>query len=290
MRNIEKIGKILGLTIAVIYFLFLQGNEIFEWALFGIILLTIGIPHGALDHLLVNPHISNKGLVKFILKYLSIIILYLMVWIIMPVPALVIFLLMSAYHFGQSHFLGNQLQYRKKTSYLMTGVFYLSVIFWGDFEQTASILSVIVDIKALQNYGWYCILGSFSLVNILTIKNSLKDWHWYGIEMLVIGLLLYQLPLLIGFIIYFGFWHALPSMTEEFHTLKRYLGKDQLKNFIKRMVPFTVASFGGMWMILAVFYPGSDPEELTLLFFILVSLISAPHIWYMHHFLESKKA
>ena len=55
-------------------------------------------------------------------------------------------------------------------------------------------------------------------------------------------------------------------------------------------MPFTAASIGGMWVILAVFYPGSDSEELILLFFILVSLISAPHIWYMNIFLEARKS
>lgn len=105
MRNIEKIGKTIGLMIAIVYLLFFQGNQIFEWVLFASILLTIGIPHGALDHLLLNPKISNKGLVKFILKYLAIIVVYLVVWIFLPVPALLVFLLMSAYHFGQSHLL-----------------------------------------------------------------------------------------------------------------------------------------------------------------------------------------
>ncbi|MGY6742448.1 MAG: Brp/Blh family beta-carotene 15,15'-dioxygenase [Cecembia sp.] len=289
MRSIEIIGKSIGLTIAIIYLLFFQGNEVFEWGLFGIILLTIGIPHGALDHLLLNPKISNQGLVKFIFKYLAIISLYLIVWIFLPVPALLAFLLMSAYHFGQSHFLGIALQSRKKTTYLVTGVFYLSVIFWGDFDHTATILIGIVDISPLANFGWPIILGSFLLSNVLLIKNSFSDWRWYSIEMLIIGVLLYQLPLLVGFIIYFGFWHALPSMTEEYQSLKWYLGKDRLKNFIKRMMPFTAASLGGMWVILAVFYPGSEPEELVLLFFILVSLISAPHIWYMNLFLETKK-
>lgn len=289
MRNIEKIGKTIGLLLGIFYLIFFQGNEIFEWVLFGSILLTIGIPHGAMDHLLMNPKISNKGLINFILKYMAIIILYLIVWIFLPVPALLAFLLMSAYHFGQSHFIGNTLKNRKKSTYLITGIFYLSVIFWGDFDNTALILRGIIDISPLSGLGWPIIIGSFVLGNILMIKNSFSVWHWFGLEMLLIGILLYHLPLLVGFIIYFGFWHALPSMREEYLSLKIYLGKNQLKNFVKRMMPFTAASIGGMWIIMAIFYPGSEPEELTLLFFIMVSLISAPHIWYMNLFLETKK-
>ncbi|WP_291786982.1 beta-carotene 15,15'-dioxygenase, Brp/Blh family [Cecembia sp.] len=290
MRDIEKIGKILGLAIAALYLIFFQGNEIFEWILFATILLTIGIPHGALDHLLLNPKIDNKGLIKFIIKYLAIIIGYLIVWIYFPVPALIAFLMMSAYHFGQSHFIRMELEKLKKTTYFFTGVFYLSVIFWGDFENTAIILMGIVDILPLEDFGWPVIISSLIISNFLMAKNDTKAWRLFAIEMLIMGMVLYQLPLLVGFIIYFGFWHALPSMTEEYQSLKWYFGKDHFKNFVKRLMPFTAASIGGMWVILAVFYPGSDSEELILLFFILVSLISAPHIWYMNIFLEARKS
>lgn len=289
MRNIEKIGKIIGLLLGISYLVFLQGNEIFEWILFLSILITIGIPHGALDHLLLNPKISNKGLIYFILKYLSIILLYLLVWIFLPVAALLAFLLMSAYHFGQSHFIGNTLKNNKKIIYLLTGIFYLSTIFWGDFDQTAKILMGVIDISPASSYGWPIIIGSFVLGTILRIKNFPSDWRWFSLEMLFIGILLYHLPLLLGFIIYFGFWHALPSMQEEYQSLKIHLGKNQFKNFVKRMLPFTAVSIGGMLIILGIFYSISEPEELTLLFFVLVSLISAPHIWYMNLFLETKK-
>lgn len=289
MRNIEKIGKIFGLVIAALYLIFFRGNEVFEWILFASVLLTIGIPHGALDHLLLNPKINNKGLITFIIKYMGIILCYLIVWIYLPVPALIAFLMMSAYHFGQSHFIRIDLGKLKKTTYFFTGVFYLSVIFWGDFENTAAILTGIADILPLADFGWPVIISSFMISNILMIRNDALEWRMFALEMLVMGLVLFQLPLLVGFIIYFGFWHALPSMTEEYQSLKWYFGKDHFKNFVKKLMPFTAASVGGMWVILAIFYPGSDSEELILLFFILVSLISAPHIWYMNLFLEARK-
>lgn len=271
------------------YLLFFQGNQVFEWILFGTILLTIGIPHGALDHLLINPRINNKDLVKFIIKYITIILLYLVIWAFFPIPALIAFLIMSAYHFGQSHFIQTNLNIQKKTIYLTTGIFYLSVIFWGDFSNTAAILNQLITIDPLLHFGWPVIISSFLISAILLIKNQAKDWLVLCLEMIIVGSLLYQLPLVVGFIIYFGFWHALPSMSEEYQSLKKYFGQQKLKNFIKRLVPFTAASIGGIWIILALLYPGSNTEEMILMFFILVSLISAPHIWYMNSFLESRK-
>lgn len=290
MNNIEKSGKILGIAIALVYLLFFQGNQNFEWILFGTILLTIGIPHGALDHLLLNPMINNKGLVKFIFKYLVIIILYSIIWIFFPIPALLAFIAMSAYHFGQSHFIWTTLTYQKKIIYLLTGVYYLSVIFWGDFNNTAAILNNLINIEPLQHYGLPIIISSLLISIVLINRNNLKNWKILSLEMIVVGILLYQLPLLVAFIIYFGFWHALPSMHEEYLSLKNYFFKNKLKSFIMRMIPFTAVSIGGMIVILALFYSSSEAEELILMFFILVSLISAPHIWYMNLFLESKKS
>ncbi|WP_375586374.1 Brp/Blh family beta-carotene 15,15'-dioxygenase [Cyclobacterium xiamenense] len=290
MRSIEYGGKLAGIAIALVYLCFFQDQPVFEWVLIGVILITVGIPHGSLDHLLQNPKISNKNLVKFIGKYLTIILVYLAVWLLVPFPALLAFLGMSAYHFGQSHFLRTPIWHLKKTTYLLTGTFYLSIIFWGDFAATTEILSGIFDASPLAGFGWYLIIGSFVSAAVLIVRNLPNKWWPHLAEMILMGYLFYQLPLLLGFILYFGFWHALPSMQVEYSALKQHLGSQQLKAFVGKMIPFTGASILGMAAILFVLYPRSSTEELILLFFVLVSLISAPHIWYMNHFLESREA
>jgi len=288
MRSIENGGKLAGVAIALIYLFLFRDNLVVEWVLIGIVLVTVGIPHGSLDHLLLNPEIKRVHLLKFIGKYLAIIFVYLSVWLLLPVPALLAFLAMSAYHFGQSHFIHTPLFFLKKTTYLLTGVFYLSVVFWGDFASTTEILAGIADAGPLAPYGWYVIIGSFSISSMLIIRNLPKKWWPHLVEMILMGSLFYHLPLLLGFILYFGFWHALPSMQVEYSALKQHFGPQGLKTFIEKMIPFTAASILGMAAILAIVYPRSSTEELILLFFVLVSLISAPHIWYMNRFLESR--
>ncbi|MDN3686315.1 Brp/Blh family beta-carotene 15,15'-dioxygenase [Cyclobacterium jeungdonense] len=289
MRNIENIGKVLGIFISLMYLIFLQGNETFEWILIGLVLVSVGIPHGSLDHLLVNPKINTEKLVKFILKYLSIIFVYLLVWIFLPVPALIGFLAMSAYHFGQSHFIQIPLTYQKKATYFFTGFFYLCVIFWGSFDDTSNILGGIVTIAAFDSFGWYIISGSFLVSNYLVFRNKSGKSLFLLVEMIALGLLLYQLPLLMGFIIYFGFWHALPSMSEEFRSLKLNFRNNKLISFITRMIPFTTLSLAGIGLIIYFAYQSSEVEDIIFLFFVLISLISAPHVWYMNRFLESSK-
>ncbi|MCC5937047.1 MAG: Brp/Blh family beta-carotene 15,15'-dioxygenase [Lunatimonas sp.] len=289
MKNIDIWGKTLGFAIAIIYFLFFQSHEMFEWLLFIVVLLTVGIPHGAVDHLLVNPHIQRKDLAVFILKYLAIIVLYLLVWVTLPLVALISFLLMSAYHFGQSHYIRENLRIGRKLTYLGTGTFYLAVILFGNFSKTAEILASIVDISGIANFGPSLTVLSFSLVAVLLVRNLPTKSFLYLAEMTAVGIILFHLPLLVGFILYFGFWHALPSMAEEYQSLRKSYRGVPLTQFILRMLPFTAASIIGMGIILVILYPTNTTQELTLLFFVLVSLISAPHIWYMNGFLESRR-
>lgn len=290
MKNIEIVGKLLGVGIGLTYMLFFKGNEAYEWICFISILILIGIPHGAIDHLLLSPEINKKKLIKFIFKYLLIIALYLIVWLIIPTWALLAFILMSAYHFGQSHFIKFKLKKLERLTYLSLGLFFLSTILWGDFEYTTSILSNIIDLSYLKKYGLPFILLTFSFSSILIIINLQKSSIWLLLESIFLGIMLFHLPLLLGFIIYFGFWHSLPSMKEEFEALEKYLKDDKVKGFIMKLLPFTLISLAGISLILLIFSKMMNSNQLTLLFFVLVSLISAPHIWYMNLFLDSRKS
>lgn len=289
MKNIENSGKIIGLLIATVYLLFFQSNPAFEWVLIVTVLVTVGIPHGSLDHLLSNPNLNLRGLIRFIGKYIAIILIYLFIWIFLPVPALIMFLGMSAYHFGQSHFINLPLTYQKEITYFSTGIFYLSVILWGDFSQTTLILSTIAPMGNLEDYGWPVIFISFFSSAYLIPRNQPKRGFPMLMEMLFVGTIFYYLPLLVGFILYFGFWHSLPSMHAAYRSLRQHFFKKPLKTFIGKMIPFTAVSIGGIAVILLILYPRNETEDLVLLFFIIISLISAPHIWFMDRFLEAKK-
>jgi Brp/Blh family beta-carotene 15,15'-monooxygenase len=290
MKDIEIIGKILGVLIGSVFLIFFEGNEMYQWVWFGIILVTIGIPHGAIDHLLVNPKIGKNELIKFITKYLIIIAAYILVWYFLPKTALLLFILMSAYHFGQSHFIRQKVDKFKSISYFMLGVFYLCVIFWGDYETTATILGNTVNIENWEYLGSFIIPTLFLLNTalLLFVQKDKKIKVW--VEMIILGPILYAVPLLLGFILYFGFWHALPSMLVEYKTLKHHFTGNKILSFISSLLPFSLISLVGIALILGVFSNRMEEEELIMMFFILVALISAPHIWFMNKFLETKNS
>jgi Brp/Blh family beta-carotene 15,15'-monooxygenase len=287
MHLAEKLGKLLGLLICVFSILFFPIPSMIQWSLFLAILITVGIPHGGIDHLIHNPKIDKKGIINFIIKYMMYIFIYLIIWYFIPSIALLLFIIMSAYHFGQSHFIQRKIpKFLTAITLSSKGAFFLLVILFGNWEETKNILKPILnlDIPVTYQIGILItvIMISIGLQVVQKIKITLQDWFDY----LVLGTLLYFSPLFIGFIVYFGFWHALPSMAEEYRFLKHYPEFGSFKKFILQLIPFSVISLIGIGLILFLSFRYLNESEIYLLFFALVSLISFPHILYMDKFLK----
>ena len=66
---------------------------------------VLGIPHGAADHLIFNKLFPKQkhNQARFYALYLSGILVYSLLWFLGPLLALGLFILISAYHFGESN-------------------------------------------------------------------------------------------------------------------------------------------------------------------------------------------
>jgi hypothetical protein len=69
--------------------------------LFGVV-LTTGLLHGSLDYYVENSQLPRKSLVLFLAKYVAQMSLVGLVWLIWPIGALGIFLVGTAWHFGDT--------------------------------------------------------------------------------------------------------------------------------------------------------------------------------------------
>lgn len=289
MNRIESLAKVAGLIICLIFIYLQESYSAVQFSIFGIILLSIGIPHGAIDHLISNPQLDKKGLGKFLGIYLSLISLYLVFWYFLPLLALLAFLIMSAYHFGQTHFLNSPVP--KNNSWLLfttRGGYFLFAILLGDWEATKLILSPLVDLEYL-NQSRLLLVATFLVTTLLAQAILGPKFTKHNLfELIILGPILYSSPLLIGFVVYFGFWHALPSMMTEFKFLRTFEAYDSLKKFVFQLLPFSLISFIGIGLILFLGLKFLEDSELILLFFAMISLISFPHILFMDSFLKKQ--
>jgi len=61
MKKIEASSKIFAIAFGFLYLFFFQEKEWISYVFFTLVMLTVGISHGAIDHLLVNSTIRGKS-------------------------------------------------------------------------------------------------------------------------------------------------------------------------------------------------------------------------------------
>lgn len=265
----------------------------------SVLLLLVGIPHGALDHIIEQEYYIRRSkpfsMVGFIAKYLLIIAGYGLVWFWFPVLSLVLFLLISAWHFGET-----DLEHAPGTAHwslarLVLGGFVLGFILLMHEAETTPILASIVQNDPVFMQVWRgCAQHSGPLLRGWLTLSIILTMLAYGqqpvpfragrlVRLGVVLLLTYPLPLLPAFMLYFGGWHSISS----FGTIRSYLqqsvsAKKPLWIIWRQSMPLTlVAVFflggcAGLWLSYA-----QDFDPIPSLF-ILFSTITLPHIQVMH--------
>lgn len=259
-------------------------------------ILFLGIPHGAIDNVL---YIRNKGIknIHFISVYIAFILLNIALWFIFPWLAYMGFLLLSAYHFGQSqfsHYFNNQALY-KQLLYLFWGISILSALIYfnmADIEQLMLQEEEFAVFRQFhqENLLFILFLGSsilsFTLMFLLHLKKELTLESFF-METLVFSLILicfFLMPLLIGFTLYFVILHSFKVLREEYFFLNSENKVSSVSDFIKLVSPFTLLSIFGILMIYASihFELLELPYGYSLL--IIISSITLPHVFVMNRF------
>jgi Brp/Blh family beta-carotene 15,15'-monooxygenase len=248
----------------------------------GVFLCFVGIPHGSNDYLYRKDR-TAFGLFKFLSYYLGIIFSYAILWYFLPSIALILFFLISFHHFGQSN-------YENKN------IWDIPSILWGfclimlpviiHFEEALSIFkSMLVfepsyaanQIYIVQFNTWKIIVVSIlSLTYLLSIFTLKTETRWKFVLQFLLVLIWYLItPLLFGFIIVFCLWHSLQSVrhqnnyfVDKYHRSENY--------FYLSMLPFSIIALlvFGYYLYAFDFNIGGA--------FIILSLITLPHVLIMH--------
>jgi beta-carotene 15,15'-dioxygenase len=197
--------------------------------LFALGMITVGIPHGAVDHLLGAGTWNQRKAPIFILRYLLLAGVMIMLWLVMPQIALIVFLLYSMWHFGEAD--GKSWDFDCMTS-LLWGISLLVYILGTHFDETNTILTSI---------------GSLSFPFAIPIWFLIPWLLWavykkqFSLFLTTIFLILSsQIPLLFAFGIYFIGQHSLTGWKH----LKIYLRRES-KDIWLQSLPFHI----GAWII-----------------------------------------
>jgi Brp/Blh family beta-carotene 15,15'-monooxygenase len=258
-------------------------------------ILLIGIPHGAIDHILFFKK-RNLSQIKFYSIYLGLILIFFVLWLYFPFWSLLLFLLISAFHFGESQF--SDLEANKAIKYLLFpvwGIALLSTLMHYNLQELIDITVFFKDTNDLQIvydndliYQLYLItnISSVLLLIFLSIKSQMNLDRLFSelFLLFILHITFYLFPFLIAFTMYFVILHSIRVMNQEYQFLKQDSDNFRVIDFIKILTPYSLLSIFFTALIIALSYFGIISYSVPLVSIIIISVITLPHAIVMHIF------
>jgi Brp/Blh family beta-carotene 15,15'-monooxygenase len=265
--------------------------------------LLVGIPHGAVDHLIErrNADNLNKRFITgvFLVKYISLLLIYAILWQF-PVPAFVIFMLISAYHFGETDLFDLKLTSAiTPFFYLFYGIMVIAFLLLSHFDETIPFINMLGfnydRFKGLLEYvsantvsiRVLTVLFFFLFYFLMEYKRKRKPELIRMLEILTHLVLVAILPLLLAFAYYFGVWHSLLSI----RNIYSHLGGDRLikKKFFGQVLILTVSACVIITIAGYFYLRIYTPEGLAGTIFIGLAILTLPHMQVMHTMYQQLK-
>jgi len=197
----------------------LLGSSSMSWqVVIAVIALVIGIPHGALDHLVTLPKAQPKKMALFIIVYVAVAIVAVIGILKFNTVGFIVVLFMSAIHFGigDAAFI-NELDKRSEGTKKLNRWFYIPaagftpvfipLVNSASTEALASVNPALINWH--QGFDSQ-ILFTISIFALLAIGVMVFDKRYReALDLIVLLLLAHLAPPLIAFAVYFGCWHAM---------------------------------------------------------------------------------
>ena len=278
-NHISSLLIILGTLCCVI--LNYTVSETYVDILSGFGILTFGIVHGANDLLLINKTTNTtKSIFTQFFIYLTLVLLFFIFFYSIPYLALITFVILSSYHFGE-----HQWTLFEKTNnnvikilYFSYGLLIFSILFYFNFNEVSLIIKDItdqsLDLTFFKNLLIYSSLTTL-IISIMLFKH-LKNQLLIQIFLLIFFLItVYFTDLLMSFAIYFVLWHSLPSVLEQSKFLFGSSERTHLKIYLKKASLYWILSILGLTVTYYIFK--DSQSQLLSIFFSFLAAITFPH-------------
>jgi beta-carotene 15,15'-dioxygenase len=291
---IQSVAMRLVLIIAGVFVAFLPAYWIdvlvrYQFEIFAVGVLLLGVPHGAADVLVASASASNY---RFLYGYVGRLVVFAMLLWVWPLVGFGIFILFAAYHFGET----DLMQFKTNQTvgkWLVTsyGLVVLSVMLLSHWVEVqlllASHLPTAVSSWIDTNRPLLLFLAIFMLLlasvcYILSTQDTypFTQYSLYLFPLLSL-LILIKLPLLLGFVFYFVVWHSLLSLQNIFDYLQRHSSWSNVFIF-KQILIYSTLALVGIGIVGAWGWMFQSQHAFVLYLFVGLAVLTAPHVQVMH--------
>jgi Brp/Blh family beta-carotene 15,15'-monooxygenase len=292
VRLFSTISVILAIA-ASLFFSDLLGEGSLGWqVVIAVIALAIGIPHGALDHLVTLPKTEPKKMALFIIVYAAVAIVAVIGILKFNIVGFIVVLFMSAIHFGigDAAFI-NEIDKRSEGTKKLNRWFYIPaagftpvfipLVNSASTEALASVNPALINWhQGLDSQ----ILITITLFAILAIGVMVFDKRYReALDLIVLLLLAHLAPPLIAFAVYFGCWHAMRHTARLTLSLPRCvenIAQGMLrKAFSNAVIPGLPALLGTFVVAGILALSGRDfTDEFFWMALVVVWALTVPHM------------
>jgi Brp/Blh family beta-carotene 15,15'-monooxygenase len=261
--------------------------------------LLLGVPHGAADLLVARNTAFSKNhkfsVPTFFAEYLSLIFAFALIFYFFPLIANLIFILLAAYHFGESDLHRYKVEGISGFAFqCFYGLFIIAAIILPNWVEAKAMISTMAQDPAQQHILTAIERYRFIILTLLLIcmvlssayylfksKIPAKDIAQFVIITIVILLIVTQLPMLLAFTAYFVFWHSLRSI---YHIISFLLKSRSVKlnRIISEMALYSVMAMIGVGILAIVSYGYADARSFQIYIFFGLAVLTAPHMRIMH--------
>ena len=276
-----------GMLVATFFSLWLAvyfGNAIEE--VFGyILILSFGILHGANDIKLLQVTAASRSkpltFVRILIYYVVFVLGVAALFYMIPAISLALFILFSAYHFGEQHWIS------KITSsswlifffYTAYGLIVLLLLFTAHDEEVSSIVLSITGLW-IPPFYYPMALGVTSIIYVaqyvLLFKQIKAKIILELFYLMVFFIIFNTASLLWAFTIFFIIWHAIPSLADQIQFLYGDISKSNFFRYIRSSAVYWGISVVAL-VLLFIFIEDTGAGFLPFLFSFLAA-ITFPHV------------
>ena len=293
VRKFSRFAIGFAIVISFIFAQLIESSDITWQVVVALIALAVGIPHGALDHLVTLPRSSAAKMAVFILIYVAVAIAAVVALLTWSVIGFIGVVVMSAVHFGigDAAFISeidrrssDQKPFQKYLYASAAGT--LPVVIPLVSEKSNSALEKVNP----QLLDWHqglnndLLLWTMVLTAIVLLRLVQKRRDGEAIDLVLLYLLAVTAPPLVAFAVYFGCWHAMrhtARLTLTLPSTQAAFADGNLKRaFIKAVLPGTPALIGTFIVAAAIviFRGDSLDDQFLWVTLVVVWALTVPHM------------
>ena len=261
------------------------------------LVLSVGLIHGANDLLIIKKNskfTSNYSQFRTFFAYIGVVFVGLIFFYLIPSFALITFILVSIYHFGEQHLEAIPITRSLKNNYryisiVSHGIILFTIIFMNNINTVNNVfLSFKINFLNSSSLNIILIIASIVYISTLVINKYLTSFIFSEILFFVLFYFLsLSSTLILCFSVYFIFFHSILSIKDQVKYIYGTNDNNSLKRYLLNSMPYFILAI--IFLILFYNYTEIDNSDLLPIIFTFLAAITFPHVIVIEKMYRSMK-